>query len=343
MFYKKNFNIPFHLYENQSRCNEELTHLQVLDSESVILSEILKISKSLQWLICGVCWIIFLIGSYFRSILYQYLHEQYQAKESKPIDILTLAITAIQQLGVVTHAFFITLMVATDSNLSEVIGQGNCALLKYILRFEISYSVAGSLGIAFYRLSYLKFHSLTLNGKKTCCYILVCGLAFSIICNILLQTNDFEKTLNSNCVMVYKYSKLKFLYEYEMSRGNDSIYSYWQIIIAVLGSCAFCLTTARFIIYIYIFYVQYKHDNAERLRRLLDPSVIRSRNQKNAITFFGQFCSFLLELSVVISIIIMSRIQAWYMVFILKYAGFAAISMVEVFTSNILRSRFFNG
>ena len=344
MFQIQDLKINFGLNENQSNYNDIYSYLLVLDSESIIFPDILKISKTFQWLICGVCWMIIMIGSYFRSILYKYLYKQYKIKESKPIDILTLAVTITHHLSTITHASFLTLRVATDSNLADIIGQGLCPLLKNIIRFEFSYTIAGSLGIAIYRLCYIKFHRFSGKGgeKNTLIYILFGGLAFSIICNILLQSNGFDSTLSNNCIMVYKTSILMFLDEYEMSRGNASIYIHWQIIIVTIGTIGICLTTIRLIIYIYIFYNQYKHDNTESLRRLLDPSVISSRNQKNAITFFGHFCSFLCELAVFIAVIIMSKIQAWYMVFILKYVGFAAISIVEVFTSSVLRSRFFN-
>ena len=45
------------------------------------------------------------------------------------------------------------------------------------------------------------------------------------------------------------------------------------------------------------FYNIYKHDNSDVLRKLLGRNTIRNRNRKNAITFLGQFGTFIIEIS----------------------------------------------
>ena len=86
----------------------------------------------------------------------------------------------------------------------------------------------------------------------------------------------------------------------------------------------------------------YKHDNNERLARLLKPAAIKKRNRQNAMTFFGQFCAFVFEF--IGGILIFMAVYGGYgygAVHILKDASFTAISVVEVLTSSTLRPRIF--
>ena len=88
--------------------------------------------------------------------------------------------------------------------------------------------------------------------------------------------------------------------------------------------------------------ISVKHDNNERLRRLLEINVIKRRNRRNAITFFGQFCSFAFEFSFGIAILCAVKGHApWIAVFILKALSFTSMSIVEVLTSSSLRPRIF--
>ena len=87
----------------------------------------------------------------------------------------------------------------------------------------------------------------------------------------------------------------------------------------------------------------YRHDNNEGLRRLLGSNIIKLRNRRNAITFFGQFCSFAFEFSIGILIICAVKGDApWGVVFVLKVVCFTSMSIVEVVTSTTLRARIFD-
>ena len=86
----------------------------------------------------------------------------------------------------------------------------------------------------------------------------------------------------------------------------------------------------------------YKHDNNDRLRRLLEPKVIKGRNRKNAITFIGQFCSFVIEFIGLLLLILAFTIgPKWAPDLAIEFRrfSFAIISMVEVLTSDELKKR----
>ena len=105
------------------------------------------------------------------------------------------------------------------------------------------------------------------------------------------------------------------------------------------------VTISELSIYIILFRFMYLHDNNERLRRLLEPNVIRQRNKTNAITFFGQFCSFLFEISVWILFMFAMLIGGKSSVgllaafSILKTISFTCMTVIEVMTSSSLRSK----
>jgi len=104
------------------------------------------------------------------------------------------------------------------------------------------------------------------------------------------------------------------------------------------------MTLAEITTYCVYFHHIYLHDNSERIRRFLEPAVIRNRNKRNAITFFGQFCSFVFDIGINICLVIATAAFGnqnglWTVFFIMKTACFTAMSMVEVLTSNNLRSR----
>ena len=102
------------------------------------------------------------------------------------------------------------------------------------------------------------------------------------------------------------------------------------------------ITIAEISIYVSFFHYMYKHDNNERLARLLEPANIKKRNRQNALTFFGQFCAFVFEFIGGILILMATYGYNGYgAVYVLKHASFTAISVIEVLTSSILRPRIF--
>ena len=135
---------------------------------------------------------------------------------------------------------------------------------------------------------------------------------------------------------------LQVLDDYEQSRGNTSIIKYWRDVRITLGSILISMTIAEIILYAIFFYHMYQHDNDERLRRLLEPSIIQRRNKQNAVTFFGQFCSFVFEISFCIAGICAVRGDAsYFVIFLLQTMCFTCMSIVEVLTSSSLRPRIF--
>ena len=128
--------------------------------------------------------------------------------------------------------------------------------------------------------------------------------------------------------------------------GNPSEYSYLIFIRTINISLLLAMVCAQIAIYVIFFHHLYKHDNSERLRRLLDASAIKRRNKQNALTFFSQFCSFVFEISFISVVFIAiwmgtSKNLLYFLVTVLKKISFSGTAMIEVFTSSNLRKNVF--
>ena len=84
----------------------------------------------------------------------------------------------------------------------------------------------------------------------------------------------------------------------------------------------------------------YQHDNDVRLQVLLGSKVIQRRNQRNAITFFGQFCSFAFEIG--LNMVMISAVEgnaSWDVVILFKMVAFTSMAIIEDLTNPSLRRR----
>ena len=140
---------------------DEQTHnrhdffIQILEADDVTKPVFLNLQKSVQWIICVIAWLIILVGTYFKCILYAYLFEQYKLKQLTPINILIIAASSIQHVGAVLFVLWATLVVIGDAS-PEYIGQWFCVPVKLFITFEIYYSYIAGLGLSIYRILYIK-------------------------------------------------------------------------------------------------------------------------------------------------------------------------------------------
>ena len=318
---------------------------QIVSVEKVTTAWIQDFPTPSQLIIWGFASVLLFFGSYFRYILYEHYVEQYKNKEFKPITTLTLFVTISQHLAIVLLYAFNLFILLNDKWSGHVDGNWFCIFFKNLYRFDLVYAIIGGFGISVYRILYIRHdHWVKYKvGQKRLLYgILIGGVTLAVVCVVLLAVNDYEESTNGMCLLTQKHTMLELLDEYELSRGNPSIYNYWRNVRVVLGFFGILITVMEISIYTCFFLHMFKHDNSESLRRLLDQKTIKRRNTKNAVTFFGQFCSFAIEIGVMIAMIFYARMQYKLVLVWLKYIGFASMAMIEVLTSGQLRSRFFN-
>jgi len=98
----------------------------------------------------------------------------------------------------------------------------------------------------------------------------------------------------------------------------------------------------EFICYLLLFGHLYFHDKYMLKRKILTVDQVKKRNQKNAVTFLGQFYGFVVECVVAFSLLYLvikenSNITYRIAVVICFWVEFGVVSIVEVMTSQNLR------
>ena len=332
-------------YDNET---EVYSWIQILDAKDATFPHLLAKPKPIQWFILSIFWLPLIIGTYFRSIVYGFLFEQYKKKELTSVNKLSFAVILTDHLNNATMILGTTLMIINSGSLHLVVG-GDWFCTASILygHFAFYYSFIGSLGVSIYRILLIKhnhFLKYVIGGKEMFNLIFYGGIILSLLFTIILNSHEYNNVFFSTCGSIPKQQILQILDEYEQSRGNLSILSYFINVNVGNGVVMAFMITSEIIIYVIFFRHMYKHDNNVRLRRLLDPTVIRGRNRKNAITFIGQFVSFLFELTGMLLMVMAFTIgtstnHIALVGLLFRRYSFAIMSIVEVLTSDVLKKR----
>ena len=353
-FHIKDQTIPLgkFIFKNISNVNFSLFASK---ADDMVKPWFLDHSNSFKTFRCTYQWSLIVIGSYFRYIVYKQLFKSYQKKEFSHIEVLLTILISIQHLNMMMYLFSTALMMATDASYPESLGYvaGTCFCNIHMLlyRFDALYKYIGGLGIALYRILLITCPNLVefRIGKKLLFYLILYGGLIVTFCSfIFLYLHDYSYLFMTECIHPPKRLLLESLDEYEQSRGEPSIYSVYLNARIYLGILDLFCVVSTMTIYVIFFRFCYKHDNNENLKLLLEPEVIRRRNKRNAITFFGQFCSFVLQL-IVITVFMMqaamsnSENQLMDIFLILRTTLFFGMAVTEVFTSKRLRSQLFGG
>ena len=326
-----------------------------IETESILQPKLLNHSYVLQYSLVGVHWIFLAIGSYFRLILYRYFYGQFKQKSIKTIDRLILVLAILHHLSIFFGTTEITLKVLNIQWLSEsTFGYAACIFKSYFYKIELTYQYIGSLCLACYRFLYIKkgFFVKDVVGEENMANVMLflgIGISTSMICVPRMFDQGWSHLEWEPCLnMPQTLHALEFLDSYEQSRGLMSPLTNWRRAFGVPLMIDMLATITEMCLYILFFHFMYKNDNNERLARLLEPSVIRQRNKTNAITFFGQFCSFVFEITGEVLFIVAAANSApeedggndlFIYAFLCRPATFLAMSIIEVITSNTLRSR----
>jgi hypothetical protein len=324
--------------------------IDILEAKNNMEPEILLLQIPIQWLMVANVWFVLLFGSFFKFIVYEYLYEQYNKKKFTPVGMLTLVLALSQHVNSVMESIVTMLIIFSGDSFGQIDravgGNWFCTVLIYAYKFNLYYSCIGSLGLSVYRILLIKHHHFLKNviGEKVFLNIILYGgLLITTACTFIASSTDYDKLINDTCMIGPKFNILQLLDEYEQSRGNVAILPYFvnaQIVVVFIMIFAMI---SELLIYIMFFHYMYQHDNKEILRKLLDQNVIKLRNRANAITFFGQFCSFMLEITVLVLFIIFFATESSIAIAIeFKRMSFVLIGVVEVLTSNVLRLRMFN-
>ena len=333
--------IQKHVFEYNS------SYIFIYSGTDVISPRILSLQIEFQSLICAMEWLAIAIGCYLKGIMYKGLYEKWKRMESTEIDSLIFANALIQNIGIIVYEVRKTLIIVNGESLEYVTSHLFCSLTFVIMEFEFLYSVIGSLGISLYRIILVKANQWAKNkiGVQVLRNSIFCGgIIITLFLVTLMNIKSADGITGEHCAYFKDTAILEMIDNYKQTLGETTASSTWHFTRTTIGMVLATMTFTEIILYIILFRFIYRHDNAETLKRLLDPTVIQQRNRRNLVSFVGQFCVFITKLALALifmSAVILGNRQngIWMISLMIKTISFSVLSLVEVLMSASLRQR----
>ena len=287
------------------------------------------------------------IGSYFKFVLYKGIFtssKQNPGMMHRPINILVLISAFIHHATHFIGCIHFILILTIQDPLEFVFGPSYCLSLAAIGEFGIFYLGVGSFGISLYRIMYIRLERIVKYriGETNLLLFIAC---FSIgICSLITFLHMIEESsrrVAKNSCNGLSPEQAQIYLDYQLSNGElFTITTVYQKIALFL---TMTFQICEFIIYLYFFIWRYRQDNGS-IVQLLDPRETRKRNENNVVTFLGQFYGFVVELTFIGVIFLLTHVPSSFSHFVKSIAiishflNFGILSAVDVMTSPSLRS-----
>ena len=315
--------------------------LQIKRTKNMIVPAQLLFSRNLQEFLCISGWFLMAVGLIYKLAIFKHIFREQKKKQLSPINILILMLCLVQTFGVLFAQIYETLVVYHGENLKYVTGPIFCLIARFVMGSEIMYSIIGGVGIALYRILLIKCDTWVKYkcGETNLLHlILFSGIALTSGFVITIFCADDLGIINNNCVMTPGSEFLEVVGEYQQSLGRFQSYLYLNQLRRYLGITMVFMTLAELTIYIFFFRHLYIHDNSDTLLSALGATAIKTRNKRNALTFFAQFCSFIFEISFMLLMLLASlatpnKSHAYLLAIFWKKIAFAVVAVLEVRTS----------
>ena len=259
---------------------------------------------------------------------------------------MTIIVCLVQHLEIVGGMIQEIVMITLGEDWPDLIQPLYCFININVTKAEWIYSVIGSLGIAVYRILLIKYDILVRDkiGERNLMWIILL-VEFVFLALIMLTWgifNPFRNPLRPACMHQTGRSMTQILDDYRQSLGYPSLIDSLILFLVSVSSLLLILEVVEIVIYVLFFHHMYKHDNNDRLKRLLEAGEIKRRNAKNAMSFFSLFCSFAVEITSIIMLLIFKFMPPEAGILLAAYQirrfNLSAMAIVEVFTSFELRS-----
>ena len=290
-------------------------------------------------------------GSYYKSIMYRYVivtNKQNSGWMHRPINVLILSSAIIHHFTHVTAGLWFLANVMSTIPLVDIVGFSFCEIIDVLGVFGLGHLTVGGLGIAVYRMLYIKkeyWVRYVIGEKRLLLFVMVTTHLFGIFLLTLFKLETSSDRFNLNMCRGLSGTDAQILIDYWISRKEPLLTTTHLRSTAVLACLA--IQAFEFSLYLWFFHHRYKNDN-ETMKRILTHDVIRERNIKNVGTFLGQFYGFLMESTFLVLTILLIQfadenthhIKA--LANVIKFADFGLLSAVEVYSSPGLRA-FMNG
>ena len=235
--------------------------------------------------------------------------------------------------------------IATQKPMYEFVGRTGCQLYWGVnAAWQWLMGISG-LGMAIYRL--ICFHYLfkkELNTKKIARLILVVELAVIVVIVLSLYTLidtffGWESAIYFQFCMNLGPAEVKTILRY--TNRNDQIeMSYFKMIRIVCLLFGQALIMLELTIYAWILFNLWKHDMENHKNGIITELMKKERNQKNAITLFGQMATFVVENTVAIYFSVHIANSSAEVSFLMPFAEIVVsttISTIQLTTSHEMR------
>ena len=286
----------------------------------------------------------FVIGSYFKSSLYAYLHECYKTFGFQPINALIF-------IQAIIHHTVCFLMVANysaglyfDITFSDHLGVNWCNIPWYTQAYGAGYRNFGSLGIAIFRLLLIKNNNWVkykFGLQRLLLSVVACSIILSSLFAIGFGTGNgpaSRKQVTWNFCTGRSEVFREIENQYRILTGTASNESEVVAEIAVV----FSLISAGLELVCYILFFQHldKHDREMLKKKVLSTGEAKRRRNRNAISFMGQFYGFGVEIILYFGMLFTlretSNIGYRLGLVLCFWIEFGIVSVVEVMSSNHL-------
>ena len=326
--------------------DDEASLLANIESYRVLVPHFLLMSRATQIATTVINWINATVFTYFRGIIYYFIFKEYKSKNINEINILTIIVCLAQHLEIIGMLIHEMIVMTIGDDWPNLIPPLYCIIQINMYKIQWIYSVMGSLGIAVYRILLIKYDILVRDkiGERNLMWIILL-VEFVFLALIMLTWgifNPFRNPLRPACMHQTGRSMTKILDDYRQSLGYPSLIDSLILFLVSVSSLLLILEVVEIVIYVLFFHHMYKHDNNDRLKRLLEAGEIKRRNAKNAMSFFSLFCSFAVEITSIIMLLIFKFMPPEAGILLAAYQirrfNLSAMAIVEVFTSFELRS-----
>ena len=291
---------------------------------------------------CNVAGLV--VGSYFKSALYLYMYRNSKEIMDKPLDLLILIQAIFEHLVCTVMVIFYSVGLTFDVTYSDYFGEGWCNFPFYLSLLGVAYRNFGSLNLAILRVFYVKFpyqvKNDSLRKRLTFGTVFSC-IAGSVFASIAFGTGNgplSRKQVLWNFCTGKSNIMREIIHEYSLSRGTITLLP--DVMPKIIVVSIFFGLLIEVACYAIVFHTMYAHDKEMLRLKRIPAREARKRYRRNAITFLGQFYSFVVEsgVTMILGYTMLEQSDISYRLFIVIYrwVEFGILSIVEVMSSENL-------
>ena len=191
-----------------------------------------------------------------------------------------------------------TVPIAVQTPMYEIFGKKACYVFWLANVTYIWKLVTSGTGMAVYRLFCLKYLFKRNLNTKSMARKIQAAETIVTLGNILTMVTlynmyGWEKAVNYQECMDFGHEQVETLQQYKIKEYNDLVYNGF---LGFLGLVVRFFILLEFLIYLWIIYHLWKHDEHNYKEKVISNHVRMERNHKNIITLKGQMITFLIEI-----------------------------------------------